>query len=268
MERRGKRAEHSNNDRWLVSYADFITLLFAFFVVMYSISSVNEAKYKVFSDSLNIAFTQRLTATAPIVPANQPLVAPHQQKPQTTTTLANRNKVMVDKRTAQLGEQQRKIEDRMKKLANGLSQVMAPMIKQRMVNISQARRGVVVDISASTLFGTGEAALQDSSLDVLRQVAVVLSKEDMLIEVEGHTDDTPIATAQFPSNWDLSSARASSVVRMLVDNGVPAKRLAVIGLASNQPLVPNNSVENRARNRRVTITIASPNLDREAGAEQ
>lgn len=125
-----------------------------------------------------------------------------------------------------------------------------------------------MDISASTLFGTGEAVLQPSSLDVLRQVAVVLSKEDMSIEVEGHTDDTPIATAQFPSNWELSSARASSVVRMLADNGIPAKRLAVVGLASNQPLVPNNSVENRARNRRVTITIASPNLDRVAGTEE
>ena len=267
MERRGKRTEHSNNDRWLVSYADFITLLFAFFVVMYSISSVNEAKYKIFSDSLSIAFTQRLASTSPIVPPNQPLVAPTQQKP-TVTTLANRNKVLVDKRTAQLGEQQRKIEERMKKLANGLNQVMAPLINQRLVSINQSRRGVVMDISASTLFGTGEAVLQPSSLDVLRQVAVVLGKEDMSIEVEGHTDDTPIATAQFPSNWELSSARASSVVRMLIDNGVPAKRLAVVGLASNQPLAANDTVENRARNRRVTITIASSNLDRVAGIEE
>jgi len=267
MERRGKRTEHSNNDRWLVSYADFITLLFAFFVVMYSISSVNEAKYKIFSDSLSIAFTQRLASTSPIVPPNQPLVAPTQQKP-TVTTLANRNKVLVDKRTAQLGEQQRKIEERMKKLANGLNQVMAPLINQRLVSINQSRRGVVMDISASTLFGTGEAVLQASSLDVLRQVAVVLGKEDMSIEVEGHTDDTPIATAQFPSNWELSSARASSVVRMLIDNGVPAKRLAVVGLASNQPLAANDTAENRARNRRVTITIASSNLDRVAGIEE
>lgn len=263
MERRGKRAEHSNTDRWLVSYADFITLLFAFFVVMYSISSVNEAKYKIFSESLSIAFSQKLASTSPIVPPNQPLVAPGQQRP-TVTTLGTRNKVLVDKHTAQLGEQQRKIEERMKKLANGLNLVMAPMIQQRLVSINQTRRGVVMDISASTLFGAGEATLQASSLDVLRQVAAVLSKEDMPVEVEGHTDEVPIATAQFPSNWELSSARASSVVRLMIDNGVPAKRLAVVGLASNQPLVPNDSPENRARNRRVTITIASPNLDREA----
>jgi chemotaxis protein MotB len=97
----------------------------------------------------------------------------------------------------------------------------------------------------------------------LRSVADILSKEDMPVEVEGHTDDIPIATAKFPSNWELSSVRASSVVRILIDNGVPEKNLSVVGLAANQPLLPNTNAENRARNRRVTITIASPNLDRE-----
>lgn len=175
--------------------------------------------------------------------------------------------MLVDKHTAQLGEQQRKIEERMKKLAGGLSRVMAPMIKQRMVSISLTKRGVVMDISESTLFNAGEANLQPRSMDVLLQVSRILSKEDMPIEVEGHTDDTPIATVQFPSNWELSSARASSVVRVLIENGVATKHLTAVGLASNQPLVPNNSVENRARNRRVTITIASPNLDRETGVD-
>ena len=255
MERRGKRAEHSNTDRWLVSYADFVTLLFAFFVVMYSISSVNEGKYKDFGNSLSIAFTRQ-----PLIA--MPNAASNPQETNTLRTLANRNKILVDKRTAQLGEQQRKIQERMRSLANALNQLMAPLIDQHMVSINQTRRGVFMDISAGTLFRTGEAVLQPGSLDVLRQVAGVLSKEDMPVEVEGHTDDIPIATVQFPSNWELSSARASSVVRVLVDNGVAAKRLTAVGLASNQPLVPNDSTENRARNRRVTITIASPNLDR------
>ncbi|HEU0189162.1 MAG TPA: flagellar motor protein MotD [Gallionella sp.] len=253
MARRAKRIEHDNHDRWMISYADFITLLFAFFVVMYSISSVNEEKYKTFGNSLSIAFTkQPITASTSVV-ANQ--------QDQTL-------KALVDMRTVRLGEQQRKIQERMKNLTSGLSQVMASLIKQRTVSINQTRRGVVIDISASTLFRTGEATLQPGMLNVLRQVAAVLSKEELPIEVEGHSDDIPIATAQFPSNWELSSARASSVVRMLIDNGVPAKRLAVVGLASNQPLVPNDSPENRARNRRVTITIMSPNVKRGVGIDE
>jgi chemotaxis protein MotB len=251
MARRNKRLEHENHDRWLISYADFVTLLFAFFVVMYSISSVNETKYKTFSDSLSIAFS-------------------HQPQSSYTTIVPNEKeqllKALVDKRTARLGEQQRKLQDRMKNLADGLKLVMSPLINQRLVNINLTKRGVVIDISASSLFKTGEAVLQPGALDVLRQVSVVLNNEELPIEVEGHTDDVPITTAQFPSNWELSSARASSVVRMMINNGVPEKRLAVVGLASNQPLAPNDSPENRARNRRVSITIVAPNMERVAAS--
>lgn len=253
MTRRHKRIEHDNHDRWLISYADFVTLLFAFFVVMYSISSLNEGKYRVFSNSLSLVFSRQPTTTSTITGT---------QTEQSLSNLLNKNKILVDKRTALLGERQRKIQDQLKNLAGELSQVMSPLIKQRMVNINQTRRGVVIDISASSLFRTGEAVLQPGVLGILRQVSQVLGKDELPIEVEGHTDDIPIATVQFPSNWELSSARASSVVRILVDNGVSAKRLAVVGLASNQPLAPNDSTENRARNRRVTIVVVSPDMER------
>lgn len=248
MARRQKRIEHDNHERWLISYADFVTLLFAFFVVMYSISSVNEGKYKTFSDSLNTAFSQQ-HAAAPVnaVPA------------QTERTL---NKVLVDKRTARLGEQQRKIQEQMKVAYDSLRQVLSPLMAQGQVGIYQTRRGVVVDISASTLFREGEAILQSGALDVLHQVALVLSKEDQFIEVEGHTDDVPIKNMQFPSNWELSSGRASSVVRVLATYGVPERRLAAVGMAANQPVVTNDTPEHRAKNRRVSITILSPEFDR------
>ena len=252
MARRRKRVDHDNHERWLISYADFVTLLFAFFVVMYSISSVNEGKYKTFSNSLSIAFASRPGSASTGI-------APNQQEQML--------KALVDNRTARMGEQQRKIQERMKKLESGISQVMLSMINQGLVGVSQSKRGVVIDISASSLFKTGDATLQPEVLDVLRQVAAVLSREDQPIEVEGHTDDVPIKTAQFPSNWELSSARASSVTRMLIDNGVQTKRLAVVGLAENQPLAPNDSSENRARNRRVTITILSPNAERVAAED-
>ena len=252
MARRRKRVDHDNHERWLISYADFVTLLFAFFVVMYSISSVNEGKYKTFSNSLSIAFASRPGSASTGI-------APNQQEQML--------KALVDNRTARMGEQQRKIQERMKKLESGISQVMLSMINQGLVGVSQSKRGVVIDISASSLFKTGDATLQPEVLDVLRQVAAVLSREDQPIEVEGHTDDVPIKTVQFPSNWELSSARASSVTRMLIDNGVQTKRLAVVGLAENQPLAPNDSSENRARNRRVTITILSPNAERVAAED-
>lgn len=245
--------------RWMVSYADFITLLFTFFVVMYSISMVNEGKYKLLSESIRIAFPHSQLINGPTPPAL--IVAPDLQLPLSNLTLLEKNKLLVDKHTAQLGEQQRKIESRMNKLSDGLNHVLAPMIKQNLVSIFQTKRGVVVDISASTLFRSGEAVLQVNSLDVLRQVAAVLSAEDTPIEVEGHSDDVPISTDQFPSNWELSSARAGSVARNLIENGVLANRLSVVGWAANKPLVPNDSAENRARNRRVTIIVASPNLD-------
>jgi chemotaxis protein MotB len=250
MSRRKKRIDHDNRDRWLISYADFVTLLFAFFVVMYSISSVNDGKYKVFSDSLNSAFSTH--------PANT--TTTHTEQEQQEQLL----KALVDKRTARLGEQQRKVLERMKNLSSSLKDVMSPLINQHLVNINLTKRGIEVDISASLLFKTGEASLQPGALDVIRQVSAVLSTEVLPIEVEGHTDDIPIMTAQFPSNWELSSARASSVVRLMINNGVPEKRLAVVGLASNQPLVPNDSPENRAKNRRVSITIVSPNMERTA----
>ena len=242
MARRRKRDEHDNHERWLISYADFVTLLFAFFVVMYSISSVNEGKYKTFSDSLNVAFDQSGKATL--------LKSPTAESRQ------------VDKKTQDMIERQRKIQAQMKAVDESLREVMAPLITQGLVGVHQTKRGVVVDISASTLFREGEEKLQSGAEETLQQVALVLSRENQSIEVEGHTDDVPIKTAQFPSNWELSAGRASSVVRMLIAYGLPEKRMAAVGLAANQPVVANDTPENRAKNRRVSITVLSPEFDR------
>ncbi len=245
---RRKRVEHDNHERWLISYADFVTLLFAFFVVMYSISSVNEGKYKTFSNALNIAFDQSPgESSINVIPGKQ---------------VQGRNQVLVDKSTAQLVERQRKTQEQMKAVDKSLRQVMGPLIAQGLVGVRQTKRGVVVEISASTLFKEGDERLQPGAQETLQQVAMVLSRENQSIEVEGHTDDVPIKTAQFPSNWELSSGRASSVVRMLVSYGVPENRLAAVGMAANQPVVANDTPEHRAKNRRVSITIVSPEFDR------
>ena len=243
MARRPKRADRDNNDRWLVSYADFITLLFAFFVVMYAISSVNEGKYKVLSTSINSAFS-RMTLT---------LDADTQNMDQDELL-----HTLVDRRNARIAKQQRKQQEYMQNLFDNLSRVLAPLVSKGQVSVIQSGRGIVLDLNVSALFQEGDATLQPKAVQTLAAVAKVLQPGDLAIQVEGHTDNIPISTARFPSNWELSSARASSVVRLFVKEGVDGKRLTAAGVADNQPLVPNDTPEHRAKNRRVTVTILTP----------
>jgi chemotaxis protein MotB len=243
MARRQKRAEHENLDRWLVSYADFITLLFAFFVVMYAISSVNEGKYKIFSASLISVFGNKGV------------------KPEATASSGEQEmllKSLVERRNARLAERQRIQQERLQAIAHNLNQVLDPLLKSGQVSITQTERGLVLEINASVLFDSGEAVLQGGVVKTLTHVAQVLQQGDNAIEVEGHTDDVAISTVRFPSNWELSSARASSVVRMFIEHGVAAVRLTAVGSADNHPVAPNATPEGRARNRRVTVTIMAP----------
>jgi chemotaxis protein MotB len=116
------------------------------------------------------------------------------------------------------------------------------------------------------LFRPGEAELQDEAVSTLAEVAKILAEQKMPIEVDGHTDNLPISTLQFPSNWELSSARASSVVRLFIEQGIDAKLLKATGFADNFPVLPNDTLEGRARNRRVAITVLAPELENTTAA--
>ena len=232
-----------NHERWLISYADFITLLFAFFVVMYAISSVNENKYKVFSASLTTAFGGEGAAKSDTI---TPLNAQDQLL-----------KSLVDRRNAKLLERQRKQQDYLRNVVMNLNQILAPLVTSGQVSVSQTSRGVVLEINASALFNQGDAELRGGSIKTLSEVAAVLGQGDQAIEVEGYTDDIPINNPRYPSNWELSSARASSVVRLFIEHGVEAGRLTAVGSAANHPVSPNDTAEGRARNRRVTVTVLS-----------
>ena len=249
MARRPKRADRDNNDRWLVSYADFITLLFAFFVVMYAISSVNEGKYKVLSTSINSAFSRM----------NLTLDSDTQNMDQDELL-----HTLVDRRNARIAKQQRKQQEYMQNLFDNLSRVLAPLVSKGQVSVIQSGRGIVLDLNVSALFQEGDATLQPKAVQTLAAVAKVLQPGDLAIQVEGHTDNVPINTAQYPSNWELSSARASSVVRLFIKEGVDSKRLTAAGVADNQPLVANDTPEHRAKNRRVTVTILTPQVAAES----
>ncbi|NMG77417.1 flagellar motor protein MotD [Aromatoleum diolicum] len=247
--RQGDDDNRENHDRWLVSYADFITLLFAFFVVMYSLSSVNEGKYRVLSDSLINAF-RNVTVNVPGDPVAAPpqVVAPVNP---TAPTTANR---LLDAESQARRQAEVK---RMNSMAEDIRRVLEPLTRGGQVRVSEGARGITVEINASVLFAPGDATLGASAVAALRAVAQVLAAAEFPVTVEGHTDNIPISTARFPSNWELSAVRASSVVRLFIDAGVRGDRLTAAGYGDQRPLTDNLNEEGRARNRRVSILIES-----------
>ena len=240
MARRKHFVEDSeNHERWLISYADFITLLFAFFVVMYAVSVVNVGKYKVLSDALGDAFGGRGAAT------------------KTNTAIEVEALPLSNIIAHKRAEAAKRDRERLDLLARKLNSVLKPLVDSGKVRVTQTARGVTVEINASVLFYEGDAGLTGNARETLGAVASLLKDDSHAIEVEGHTDNTPIANAAFPSNWELSAVRASSVVRLFIESGVAEGRLAAVGRGANRPVASNDDPIGRARNRRVAVTILS-----------
>ncbi|HZQ62038.1 MAG TPA: flagellar motor protein MotD [Casimicrobiaceae bacterium] len=234
--------EHENHDRWLVSYSDFITLLFAFFVVMYAISTLNEGKYRVLSDALGQAFRRDPVVSAQTMgmsPINRTTAGPPPVRP-------------ILRAPDPLRKAQ---EQKLLKLADNISEALKPLVQAGQVRLTRLPRGLAVEINASVLFAPGQAMLQPGSIAGLTAVAQVMANADNAVQIEGHTDNVPMGSVHYPSNWELSAARASSVVRLFEANGVAAHRLTAIGYADNRPVEQNDTPEHRARNRRVTLLI-------------
>ena len=241
MARRKREEDHDNHERWMVSYADFITLLFAFFVVMYALSSVHEGKYRVLSDSMVTAFRNVNINTSSQIP------------------LMTIPPIQIQKSTAVRAQEaaRQKQRDKMRNVAKDIMEVMAPLIEQGKVRVIETSRGVSIEINDSILFSPGQALLQPPLVKAMQGIAEVLAPTDFPVIIEGHTDNVPIRNAQFPSNWELSAVRATTVLRLFADAGVAAERLTAIGYADTRPVEPNLLADGRARNRRVTILIES-----------
>jgi chemotaxis protein MotB len=235
--RRPYEQDSENHERWLISYADFITLLFAFFVVMYAVSVVNVGKYTVLSEALGDAFGGRGSA--------------HKTNYSVEVQALPLSNILAHRRA----EEVKRDRERLELLARKLNSVLAPLVNSGKVRVTQNSRGITVEINASVLFDEGDADLTRNARETLATVAGLLKDDRHAIEVEGHTDTTPISNPQFPSNWELSAVRASTVVRLFVQNGVVESRLAAVGHGANQPVAPNSDPIGRARNRRVAITI-------------
>ncbi len=232
-----KHEEHENHERWLVSYADFITLLFAFFVVMYSISSVNEGKFRTVSDSIKAALN-------PIVsPAN--VAVPF--------TIGQNKAVTVNPTIDTVKEPAvRRLREIMRSLKN---ETQLDIIEMKEL----ANGDIVLTLPDTVLFRAGEAVLRPEARPFIQAISDVLIDLDRHVRVEGHTDSVPISTVQFPSNWELSATRAVTVVRTLSEQyGLQGDHLTAVGHADSRPLADNLTPENRAKNRRVEIVVQEP----------
>lgn len=233
--RRRRQEEPANHERWLVSYADFITLLFAFFVVMYSISSINEGKYKVLSEAMEGIFSQPDKSMKPI-PIGE-------QSPRGTESGSG-------------GDGEGEEQEPLARIAEDIRAEFSNLLGEGQLQIRANEMWLELELSSSLLFPVADAIPRQEGFDLVEKIANILSPYDNPIQVEGFTDNVPIRTAQYPTNWELSAARAASIVRMLALDGVAPERLAAVGYGEFQPVASNDTAEGRAQNRRVVLIIS------------
>ena len=282
MERRKKQEIHINHERWLVSYADFITLLFAFFVVMYSISQVNQAKYRVFSESFVQAFnlpndskanpnsienlnpsneviapiemgktaTEEGAKALPILPVEDAVKS--ESTSQNATAGDNANKETASKENS----------NETKQISDLVNQKFAQLINDQMIKVSSNEYWLQIELNDSILFPSATAEPSPQAQIIFTEIAGILNHYSNPVQIEGFTDNIPISNSRYPTNWELSSARAAAIVKWLVGKGVAPERLAAVGYGEFQPVAPNDNEVGRAQNRRVAVMIAKRKIER------
>ena len=240
-----KAKPHVNHDRWLVSYADFITLMFAFFVVMYATSKADTKKQAQMADSIDSAFrTLGLFQQNPTKNGAAGL-AHNQEGPVTPMNIVMGDELMAPPAV--------KVD--LEKLKERLSGMLSNQIADHVVSMKIGRDGLVISLREAGFYDSGSAAVHTASLPILNKIAGSLSSSPYDIRIEGHTDNVPIHTEQFDSNWELSTSRATRLTRIFVDDGFAPYRLSASGYAEFHPVAPNDTAENRSQNRRVDIIV-------------
>ncbi len=250
--RRRSRAplEEENLDRWLVSYADFITLLFAFFVVLYAVSSINEGKYRQVTESLTAAFDAAPRSLEPIQvgelnrEVNDKVIETVSKTP-TNTSVADTDSSIKN----------------LRKMANAIEQEMLAALPPDDVTLRRSEQWLELEFDSRILFPSGTASLVPLSKGLLKKIAQILANHPNPINVEGFTDNQPVNTAKFPSNWELSASRAASVVQLFSENGVEPSRMAAIAYGQYRPIASNKTSEGRKMNRRVVVAILAGDLN-------
>lgn len=253
--RRRTDRKRENLERWVISYADFTTLLLATFVVLYAISSVNTTKFQEMADALSTSFVGTTTVQSGGMGAQNKAPFDHMPSPVQLPVTAQ-----VDMKNVPPAVR-REFERQMAKLTDAyqrLQRLLADMIEKGQIRVALSAQGVVIDINAKLLFESGKADLTPESLAIIDQIAGILKPLQYRIQVNGFTDSAPVHTAQFASNWDLSAIRAMSVVKRFVDIGVDPTTLVGAGFGEYHPVAANDTPDNMAMNRRVSIVVIAP----------
>lgn len=251
--RKYREEEHHSHERWLVSYADFITLLFAFFVVMYSISQVNEGKYRVLSNSFSDVFAQPAVDDNPIqvgsVARSNPTSLIELQAIPVKAPEPNSEEAVAGKSTPPAAPD-------LERLSAKIQAALGDLIKQGLVTVHGNESWLEITLSSSLLFNSGDSAISEGAFGMLAQISAILREQNNPVRVEGFTDDVPIHTVRFSSNWELSSARAAAVVQVLVGKGMDPEKLMAVGYGQYQAVAENKTPEDRAKNRRVVLMVS------------
>ena len=280
--RRKKHEEHGNHEAWAIPYGDLMTLLLAFFVVMYAISSVNAGKYRVLSDSLFAAFRGAPRSMQPIqvgekqvgtgADMNTTIVQQAVLDGKAQSRLAPVPLAVGMAKSGASGSspiagtlppQAAAAAAALSRVADEVARAMDQLVRKDMVTVRRSDFWIEVEMRTDILFPSGSARLADHAVDIIERLGGVLAPFPNPIRVEGHTDNKPIKTAVFYSNWELSAARAGSVVRVLSTHGVSPDRLAVIGYGEQRPMKANDTEDGRNANRRVVVVILSTELMRQ-----
>jgi chemotaxis protein MotB len=254
---------HVNHERWLVSYADMITLLMVLFVVLFAMGQTDKSKLEVLRTSLQRAFSVEVLrgtdASSLRGSTGESLIPPPVPMAITQEMIAMTGMPNPDaKMAAALHE-----------VREALSEIPVPPDASGSVDVGASREGIVISLAGNMLFDSGKADLKPRGMTLLDTLSERLRTMPNEIRVEGHTDNIPIATALYPSNWELSSARATTVGRYLVEHSeVAPRRISAAGYGEFRPVAPNDSREGRARNRRVDLVVLFPQAPSGAVADQ
>ncbi len=238
---------HVNNERWLVSYADFITLLFGFFVVLYAFAKADQKKQVQVSEAIDTAFhSLGIFPDASRSPAKGFRAAAGADQPAIPMNIVMGEDVLSPA----------KVREDLDRVRRELAQTLSNQVAQHTVSLQMGRDGLVISLREAGFFDSGSATPKPETLATLRQVAASLGRTAYDLRIEGHTDNIPIHNAAFDSNWELSSARATRMARLFLDSrALPADRISAAGYAEFHPVAPNATPEGRAQNRRVDLVV-------------